>query len=850
MEGKAELLPPVSPAAVRRPSIRLAMPGSDTSPSPPASRSPPAAQSSAKAKPHGFTEPQTVVQSVKWDAQRGLLLSLPQILHHLRYAALHDEDLFVKVADVDRLAAGDALRSFFEAMDKKNDCELAVQRCRELCAWKTPRVLAAAIRHLLAATEKPLVSKDVATELLKAAQAVNAAESVADKASLLAGAVAQLATWRFEILAVCCALWRDCAADNAALARELGPVLLLSHGASLAAAAPAAKGGGAKAASPHAETRAKDELAAADVLVQLIGLCDAVFADSAAVLDINAVERRIIDDPSTLSTPGAKTHAHALLRKMSSTEVSWSLAAAPAGVVVGASSPVSAAKKRFEITKQPDARSVVIVTGDLTPEETRRRKQELAEFYSWRDASKVPTVDELFATHSFAEIAVSVREKYNVLPKGWRDAFSDAGVKPVRLSIAPSAASHALMRAAQQEEAAMTAEAGVKGRPPLPKHADKKAPLSTADAPSAQQALTRKMTALSNLLKQASGSSLDDEEVHAVNDDDLASLSSDGEPFSPQLDARSLPPPPPPPPSLPPPPPQSEPVERTRRSLINPPAPPKAAAAAAAAPPPPAVPSSRRSLAPPAVATAAAPAQLPPAVPSSRRSMAAAPPIAVAVAASPSPPPPQPAAVRPPEQPPPQWVLQNQAGVASMPRIVGPWRLHDGVPPFHCFFWVHEATGETAWEHPSQVQARAQAETRRKSGVALQGGRAPAPVQRSPSLVTSMPMQPVPMQPGAVAAGWQAVNGRISDETRARAQYELQQMDARLQHERVARQQMRAVCIAPFQPSGANPAELAMMPGEQFQVIEHGADGWLTVVRVADGLQGLAPVNYVTLYAM
>jgi hypothetical protein len=114
-------------------------------------------------------------------------------------------------------------------------------------------------------------------------------------------------------------------------------------------------------------------------------------------------------------------------------------------------------------------------------------------------------------------------------------------------------------------------------------------------------------------------------------------------------------------------------------------------------------------------------------------------------------------------------------------------------------------------------------------------------------------------------AAYQAEQNRLAQMEQARQQSQLEY--ARQQHMRVGQQPqyqvpvaqavyqaapqspiapVRAVCMHPFAPADpANMTEIAMQPGDQFDVYDRGTDGWLTVTRLTDGRRGLIPQNYV-----
>jgi hypothetical protein len=57
------------------------------------------------------------------------------------------------------------------------------------------------------------------------------------------------------------------------------------------------------------------------------------------------------------------------------------------------------------------------------------KKNALKAFYQWRDESRVTSVDDLFANHTFASIAKGVFTRYSILPPGWRMELDELAKK-------------------------------------------------------------------------------------------------------------------------------------------------------------------------------------------------------------------------------------------------------------------------------------------------------------------------------------------------------------------------------------------------------------------------------------
>lgn len=224
------------------------------------------------------------MRSVKWEGHKALWLCIPQIVIHLRgylRDLKDDEELFLSKSQADELAAGDLLRCFFTYMDK-NGGEIGVAKCRELCAWRSARVLAVAIRAVLELAVQPLIPPELAFRLMQRHRSFTSAANRNQRADLILITLEELATWRFEILGSLCAIIKDCKPDKGALARELGPAwLLASPDVSLTPMSQIKSGKAAGDVKLQAlrleEARTKDEMVASNIMRALIEECDAIF---------------------------------------------------------------------------------------------------------------------------------------------------------------------------------------------------------------------------------------------------------------------------------------------------------------------------------------------------------------------------------------------------------------------------------------------------------------------------------------------------------------------------------------------------------------------------------------------
>jgi len=217
-------------------------------------------------------DPGRLVRAAKWETQRGLLVCFPQILGHLRFDGINDPMLFLHNSADDKKGASEALASFFSSFEQHG--ELSVKRARELCCWKSVRILCCAIRSLVENLEQPLIPPAVCLNLLK--KSLEFARPFENRADAMSTIIQEMPAWRFDLVSIFCALLKDCKASKADLARDLGPVFLLPKGVTKNLI-PMSK------LSPlHAEdARNKDEMAAADVFKAMIEECDLIFGDAA-----------------------------------------------------------------------------------------------------------------------------------------------------------------------------------------------------------------------------------------------------------------------------------------------------------------------------------------------------------------------------------------------------------------------------------------------------------------------------------------------------------------------------------------------------------------------------------------
>jgi len=98
-----------------------------------------------------------------------VLVLLPQIFGHLRMDGINDPSAFLCDSAEDRRGACEMLNSLFDAIDQAGG-DLSVRKCRELCTWKSVRVICCMIRHLLANLESPIIPEELCLRLMQRSQ--------------------------------------------------------------------------------------------------------------------------------------------------------------------------------------------------------------------------------------------------------------------------------------------------------------------------------------------------------------------------------------------------------------------------------------------------------------------------------------------------------------------------------------------------------------------------------------------------------------------------------------------------------------------------------------------------------
>lgn len=212
-----------------------------------------------------------MLRSVKGEAHRGLVNSIPTMLRHLRMDGISDPSLFLRRDRSMEILAGDLLRSFFSNLDKNQD--MAVRKTREICAWRAPHVLACAIANILEFSDHPIILNETAVRLLAISSGLRTMP-VDKRIDTIADILEEMPAWRFEVLATFVCFLRDCRSPNADLAREIGPLMLLRDGVTLA---PIPARGQKVPEVIREQNQVNDEMAASEVFKVMIDECGPIF---------------------------------------------------------------------------------------------------------------------------------------------------------------------------------------------------------------------------------------------------------------------------------------------------------------------------------------------------------------------------------------------------------------------------------------------------------------------------------------------------------------------------------------------------------------------------------------------